>query len=159
MSVKSIYLAGGLFNAADRLHNLFLEKHLVLLGYEVVFPQRQALRFFDGDRFDIAEIVNDCQRSSTSAALIYVGNADGPDADGGTCVEYGMAIVATKRAIVYRTDFRTAEDRELGVNAMFKAHGTEFVYHPCFFTELAEVEQYYESLAQKIHEAILRVFS
>lgn len=150
----TLYLAGGLFNAGERLHNLYLEKHLKILGYEVILPQREALKFFETDHFNVAGIVEDCGLSAMSHKNLYIGNADGADADSGTCVEYGMAIIATKRAIVYRTDFRTAPEKELGVNAMLNVVGTKFIYFPCFFTKLNEVDAYYQSLAQKIHEAI-----
>jgi nucleoside 2-deoxyribosyltransferase len=85
---------------------------------------------------------------------LYVGNIDGSDANSGTSVEYGIAIAVVGRAVIYRTDFRTAPEKEVGVNAMFRLKETVFVYHPCFFTELDQVEDYYRELAQKIHEAI-----
>lgn len=155
--MRTLYLAGGLFNAAERLHNLYLERALKRLGYEVVLPQREALKFFDRDHFDVVGIVKDCRTSATNSLHLYVGSVDGADADSGTCVEYGMAIEASKQAIVYRTDFRTALEKELGVNAMLQADGTVLVYKPCFFTELDQVDGYYKELAQKIHEAILEV--
>lgn len=152
-----IYLAGGLFNAGERLHNLYLEKFLKKLGHHVILPQREALKFFDEKQFNVSAIVEDCMQSCTNPDHICVACADGADADSGTAVEYGMAIASNGRAIVYRTDFRTAMEKELGVNAMFKAKGTSFIYYPCFFTELDEVEAYYEELARRIHEAILGI--
>lgn len=152
--MKKIYLAGGLFNAGERLHNLYLEKHLKALGYEVILPQREALKAFNGESFDVKAIVKNCRDSSSDPEYMFVGNADGPDSDSGTCVEYGFAIASIGRAVIYRTDFRTAPDRELGINAMLTGEGTVFVYEPCFFTELEQVENYYRELANKIHKAI-----
>jgi len=152
-----VYLAGGLFNAGERLHNLRLEQALKTLGREVILPQREALRFFNGTIFDIPKIVEDCRLAAADPANILVANVDGGDADSGTAVEYGIAITATGRAIVYRTDFRTAPDRELGLNAMFRAEKTSFIYKPCFFTELAQVDDYYRELAQEIDEDIRRI--
>ena len=152
--VKKLYLAGGLFNAGERLHNLFLEKYLKDFGYEIILPQREATKFFVGENFDIKGIVKDCQGSSLSPDNIYIGSADGPDADSGTCVEYGLAIASTGQAVVYRTDFRTDLDREIGVNGMLNLEGTRFIYAPCFFTDLDQVEEYYKNLAYAIHEAI-----
>ena len=149
-----IYLAGGLFNAGERLHNLFLEKYLQELGHMVILPQRRAGSFWDGHQFDIKKLAADCAACSADRKAIYVGNVDGADADSGTAVEYGIAIAQKGEAVIYRTDFRTAADRELGVNGMFRLSGTEFVYHPCFFTELDEVENYYRALAAAINEAI-----
>ena len=149
-----LYLAGGLFNAGERLHNLYLEKHLRALGYETVLPQRRANRFFKDGKFDVDGIVQDCLCSCMTSENLYVGSADGADADSGGSIEYGIAITSTQAAVVYRTDFRTAEDRELGLNAMFKVCGTYFVYEPCFFTKLGEVDAYYRKLARAIHKAV-----
>ncbi|MFH1236189.1 MAG: nucleoside 2-deoxyribosyltransferase [Parcubacteria group bacterium] len=153
-TTPSLYLAGGLFNAGERLHNLYLEKHLRNLGYVTILPQREALKFFSEGRFDIAGIVADCMQSCANPANLYVGNSDGADSDSGTAVEYGIAITATRAVIVYRTDFRTALENELGVNAMMRAEGTKLIYEPCFFTELDQVDAYYANLAQKIHLAV-----
>lgn len=152
-----IYLAGALFNAGERLHNLYLEKYLKALGYEVELPQREALKAFDGKIFDVKTIVRACRNASSDPENIFVGNADGPDSDSGTCVEYGFAIASAGNAVIYRTDFRTALDRELGINAMLTGEGTEFVYEPCFFTELDQVDAYYAGLAARIDEAIKKI--
>lgn len=159
MTFPKIYLGGGLFNAGERLHNLYLEKALKALGHDVMLPQREALKFFENDRFNVSGIVEDCRSSCSNPGNVFVGNADGADADSGTCVEYGIALTSTGRAVVYRTDFRTALDKEVGVNAMLGARGTTFLYHPCFFTELDQVDAYYQELAQKIHEAVLALES
>lgn len=74
--------------------------------------------------------------------------------DSGMSVEYGIAIISTGKAIVYRTDFRTAPDRELDLNAMLTAEGTTFIYEPCYITELSQVDSYYAKLAKQIHDAI-----
>ena len=152
--MKRIYLAGGLFNAGERLHNLHLEKALKDLGYDVILPQREALRHFDGKVFNVSDIVESCSNCCSDINNLFVGNTDGSDSDSGTCVEYGIAISSNKRAIVYRTDFRTAEEKELGLNAMLKAKKTIFVYEPCFFTELSEVDLFYQKLAKRIDKAI-----
>lgn len=155
----TIYLAGGLFNAGERLHNLFLEKCLKKLGYEVILPQRESLKFFDGKNFNIDGIVEDCKQSCIDPENIYVGNSDGADSDSGTCVEYGIAITATGRAVVFRTDFRTALEKEVGLNAMLRGRGTALIYKPCFFTELDQVEEFYSELAQEIHKAIQEIMN
>lgn len=154
MDEPTLYLAGGLFNAGERLHLLYLEKHLKLLGHKVVLPQREALNFFDGGSFDVKGIVEHCRVRCEDAKNIFVGSSDGADADSGTAIEYGIAITATGRAIVYRTDFRTDTEKELGMNAMFQARGTCFLYQPCYFTELDEVDDYYAKLARIIHESL-----
>lgn len=152
-----IYLGGGLFNAGQRLHILYLEKYLKELGYKVIVPQREALKHFDGEKFDTKGIVKSCEEACSNKNNVFVGCADGADADSGTCVEYAMAIARTGRAIVYRTDFRTAEDREVGINAMLKAEGTVFIYYPCYFTELKDVWRFYRGLAREIVRAIKKI--
>lgn len=153
--MAKIYLAGGLFNAGERIHNLYLEKHLKALGHEVILPQREALKYYEDCMFDIDAVQEDCKRHATDPMKICVVNADGADSDSGACVEYGMAITATGRAIVYRTDFRTAVEKEVGVNAMLRGRESVFVYSPCHFTELDEAEIYYEELARKIHGVLV----
>lgn len=152
-----LYLAGALFNAGERLHNLYLERALKALGYEVILPQREALKAFDGENFNVKTIVEGCRESCLNPENIFVGNADGPDSDSGTCVEYGIAVIATGKAIIYRTDFRTLPEKELGLNAMLTMEGTVFIYLPCFFTELYQVENYYKELAQQIGNAIKKL--
>ena len=152
--VKEIYLAGGCFNAAERMHNLLLEKQLQELGYTVVLPQRRALAFLNGDHFDLAAMAEDCKQSCTGKERVVVASIDGTHADDGTSVELGMAIVATGRAVVYRTDFRTAEEKEAGVNAMLKVNGVVYLYHPCYLAELSKATSFYKELAAKIHTAI-----
>ena len=154
--MATIYLAGGLFNAGERLHNLFLEKFLQELGHMIILPQREALKFFDKNgHLNLDAVAGDCRRYCEDERVIYVGNIDGADADSGTGVEYGIAITVAGAAIVYRTDFRTDAEKEIGVNAMLKLKGTTFIYHPCFFTELGdEVRNYYRELAKKIDEAV-----
>lgn len=150
-----LYLAGGLFNAGERLHNLFLEEALVKLGYDVVLPQRQALKHFSKDgSYSLNDIVNECIEFCKDRNILFVGCIDGSDADSGTSVEYGIAIAETGRAVLFRTDLRTALDKEVGINAMFRGERTSLVYEPSMFTELGEVKGYYDNLARKIGEAV-----
>ena len=150
-----VYLAGGLFNAGERLHNLFLERNLKALGHEIILPQREALKFFKNGNLDLNKIREDCEAHSINLESICVMNADGADPDSGACVEYGMAIATTGRAVVYRTDIRTAPEKEVGLNAMLQCKNTSYVYYMCSVTELNEIGKYYNELALKIHYAIL----
>ena len=158
---KPLYLAGDLFHAASRTHLLNLAVQLEQLGYEVVLPQKEAMKFQDPTTFsfNIRSIVKDCWAAARNPDNLFVGCVDGADADSGTCVEYGMAMESTGRAVVYRTDFRTSLEKEVGLNAMLTAEGTEFVYHPCFVTDLGDVVNYYRSLAEKIDEVVQRVLA
>lgn len=152
-----IYLAGPLFNAGERLHNLFLERYLKDLGFEIILPQKEALRFFDGEKFDVAAIVADCAAACRDHKTIVVACLDGTDADSGTAVELAIAREANGRVIVYRTDFRTDICREIGMNAMLLGEGSRLIYEPCFFTEYEQVNKFYKKLAARIYEEVMKI--
>jgi len=157
MAMHQLYLGGPLFDAGHRHHNLMLEAALIARGRRVILPQRRALEFKNSGGFDLVAIALDCQKCCEDRNTIFVGCLDGPDADSGTAVEYAYAMGATRRAILYRTDFRTAPEKELGLNAMFRHPGATFIYFPAFFTESEAVEQFYRELALLIHEAALAI--
>ena len=98
--MKTLYLAAGLFNAGARLHNLFLERELKKLGYDIILPQREALKFFDGKQFDVDGIVRACKQSCITPAHVCVACIDGADSDSGTAVEYGIMVAAIAAVIV-----------------------------------------------------------
>jgi nucleoside 2-deoxyribosyltransferase len=185
MKEISMYIAGGLFNVAERAHNAVLEKTLLEIAkvreinLKTTLPQRTAMQRYlsEEQRFDVKGIVSDCENDAASHDYILC-NLDGPDADSGTAVELGIAraqgLVKQKlveirglraleikvpRIITYRTDFRTALEREVGVNAMLSPKGSEFVYYPCFKVELSEMNEYYKGLASKIIEVIQKDLS
>lgn len=156
MKTPTLYLAGGLFNVAERRRNLYIERHLKSLGHDVIVPQREALKQFNDGVLDLEAVANNCMLAAMNRDNLFVGCIDGPDADSGTSVEFGMAIAATGKAVVYRTDFRTAPEREVGVNAMFKCRGAIYIYSPCYITELTQVSDFYCGLAFKIHEVVTK---
>jgi len=165
MEPIGIYLGGGLFNAGERLHNLTLEKALYTVATEreieidITLPQRKALERFipEEERFDVKGIVSDCYDDSKNPKKLLIGNIDGADADSGTSFEEGVAINSKGEAIVYRTDFRTDLEKEVGINAMLMPEGAVLVYEPCFFTELDQVDTYYTKLANKILDKVLEL--
>lgn len=178
MEEVSIYIAGGLFNAAERTHNSTLEKDLITtakkrgFNLKTTLPQRTALKRYlpDENRFDVAGIVSDCEIDASSHNYILC-NLDGTDADSGTSAELGiargqaLAYKITKNSkinipkiITYRTDFRTSLENEVGVNAMLNPKGSTFIYCPCFAIEPEEIRHYYKELASKIIQVIEKDF-
>ncbi len=175
MKKISLYSAGGLFNASERMHNSKLEKNLKSvasldgIGLKITLPQRVALnRFISSEEgFDVEGIVSDCMSDAAGHDFILC-NLDGPDADSGTSAEYGIALgqyiafsklsqkIKCKysfhlpKIITYRTDFRTSPEKEVGVNAMLKAEGTAHIYYPCFAIELEQLDEFYLGLANEI---------
>ncbi len=170
----SIYLAGPLFCLADRHQNLLLAKELEELGYLVILPQKEAIKFFDGTKFDVMGICKDC-RSQSMNCQVVVANIDGSDADSGTSTEVGMAhatamiaksllaaasispgvqLLPNKPVVIcFRTDFRTSIENEVGYNAMFNL-ADKIIYKPAYVNSFEEVAAFYRELAQEIDEAI-----
>jgi nucleoside 2-deoxyribosyltransferase len=158
MKYPTIYLAGPLFTLAERTHNLKLEKMLRLLGHQVILPQKRAVDFVTPQGVNLKQMVLDCAEQASNSDNILVANLDGPDTDSGTAVEYGLAIRATGRAIVYRTDIRTVPEKEVGLNAMFGLEETRFIHMPCLANTEDEVQEFYFELASQIHKAIVDLF-
>ena len=158
MEKITIYLAASLFNIAERHRNLLLARELELLEYMVILPQKEALKFFDGKVFDLVGISENCFRDVIRHDVI-VANIDGPDADSGTSIEVGIAIMSKSfyynrpLVICVRTDFRTAIDQEVGINAMFHL-ADKIIYKPSFINSLEEAEKFYQELALEIHSTI-----
>lgn len=169
MEEISLYGAGPLFNIADRHHNLLLERELKALGYKEILPQREAMKFFDGQKFDVMQICRDCENKAMTTPVI-IANIDGPDADSGTADEVGVARATKILAemfpaipwkpiiICVRTDFRTDMEREIGFNAMFRL-ADKVIYKPAFVNSLEEVTVFYKELARAIDEAIKEIMA
>lgn len=154
----NLYLAAPLFGAGERLHNLYLERYLKDLGHHIILPQREAKKLFEAyPRTALDRIKENCRNTTEGDNCIYVGCVDGPDADSGTCVEYGLTLAQKGSAIIYRTDIRTEPSREIGLNAMLTLKGTTYIYFPCYITELHEAQPYYQDLASKIHAAVQEI--
>jgi nucleoside 2-deoxyribosyltransferase len=98
-----LYLAGPLFTTAEREFNARVAARLRELGYEVCLPQEIEQRGKSARDIFIKDM------EGIDWADVVVANMDGPDPDSGTCWECGYAY-GKKKIIVYRTDFRAAEE-------------------------------------------------
>jgi hypothetical protein len=154
---KAIYLAGPLFDFANRFRNILLAECLEELGYEVILPQREALKAYNGEGFDIAEIARMCREACRNPNNIVVGNGDGPEPDCGTVVEITIGHEINGVAFYCRTDFRTFPEKEVGVNAMLTGEGIIFIYEPCYAVEAEDLRVFYKRLALRIHEEIMKL--
>lgn len=150
--VANIYLAGGLFNIAEQAHNLFLELTLAPHGHNIVLPQRRAelYRSEITGECDTASIRRDCVEHCTDPSFITVACSDGADIDGGTSYEIAAAEFTTGRAVVYRTDFRTVEGKEIGVNCMLRSDRVRYVYYEAHLIDIHKIEDFYKELARRI---------
>ena len=134
-----IYLAGPLFSTAERDFNARLAQRLRDLGHEVWLPQESEQATMTPAqifREDVAGI---------DWAEAVVANMDGADPDSGTCWECGYAY-KKKRVIVFRTDFRAADDPD---KAPFNLMLTESA-DMCFVLPFASTDE----VAQKIDAAL-----
>jgi len=161
-AMRRIYLAGPLFGIADRHHNLLLARELERFGYEVVLPQKEALRFLNGHSLDLKGLSEDCKRQSMESDVV-VANIDGADVDAGTAVEVGMALAGASfatqnrpKVICVRTDFRTDPEQEIGINSMFGLVD-KVIYIPAFVSTFAEVANLYRNLANEIDTVIKKL--
>lgn len=145
-----VYLAGPLFSISERTHNLRLARELTKLGYEVLLPQVEALKYLP----DLLAICKDCKGKAMTSDIV-VASIDGSDADSGTAMEVGLALASFYRPVVIcvRTDFRTSLKDEVGINGMLQLVD-RLIYKPSFVTALKESEDFYEELALEIHKAI-----
>ncbi len=117
-----VYLAGPLFTLAERKFNDDLRNLLRVRCLDATFilPQETSDKFLP----DLKAVAEDCFKQVRECTVV-VACLDGPDADGGTCVEVGYAIALGKTVIGYRTDFRAGEVD--GMNAMLRYGCTEIL--------------------------------
>jgi nucleoside 2-deoxyribosyltransferase len=94
-----IYLAGPLFNAAERNFNNELTRLLRDKGHEVWLPQEFEQRTMTAKQIFARDV------EGIDWAEVVVANMDGPDPDSGTSWECGYAY-RKKPVILFRTDFR-----------------------------------------------------
>lgn len=105
-----IYLAGPLFTLAERAFNADLAAQLRKREHEVFLPQEHPTS--SGEEafsYDVAGL-DKCE--------VIVACMDGPDPDSGTCWEVGYGFAKGKHLVLYRTDFRGADDLTAPYNLM-----------------------------------------
>jgi nucleoside 2-deoxyribosyltransferase len=97
-----IYLAGPLFNTAEREFNAKLAGLLGTHGHHVWLPQENEQRDMTAEQIFRKDV------EGMDWADVVVANMDGPDPDSGTSWECGYAY-GKKPVIVFRTDFRAGD--------------------------------------------------
>lgn len=147
-SIQTIYMAGPLFTAAERVHNIRLAGALRAYGYNIILPQKDTNQFFPDGRFDLHGTCAYDLICATNYDLVLA-NIDGPDADSGTCVEVGAAMASHIKVLCVRTDIRTDTKSEVGVNGMLQL-ADRIIYKPALFTDLTTLKIFYEELVEDI---------
>ncbi|HEY4885431.1 MAG TPA: nucleoside 2-deoxyribosyltransferase [Myxococcales bacterium] len=102
---KLIYVAGPLFNEAERLHDERIAEECENLGFRTFLPHRDAglETNRNSDEIYAADLHN------LEQADFLVANLDGADVDAGTAWEIGYAVARGKTVIGLRTDRRCLE--------------------------------------------------
>jgi nucleoside 2-deoxyribosyltransferase len=136
-----LYIAGPLFTSAERTFNADLASKLAVLGYEVWLPQDNEPR----EKTAAAIFAKDVEGIDWADAV--VANMDGPDPDSGTAWECGYAYAKRKPVILFRTDFRGANDGDAFVNLMLFASATVALKLP--FASVGEV-------AKRVHAELVK---
>jgi nucleoside 2-deoxyribosyltransferase len=120
------------------------------MGYSVLLPQEEALRFTTPEGVDANGIAELCYMQAVRCDVMVV-VLDGADSDSGTSLEAGIkighhrALNGAGTIIGVRTDFRASEDGQL--NAMFRLLD-KVVYFPSFNEDP-------EALCRTLHGTIL----
>src|SRR3954468_19364722 len=103
-----LFLAGPLFNAAEREFNRRLRDLLVAAGHDVWLPQENEPRARGAKAIFKKDV------EGIDWAQVVVGNMDAPDPDSGTGGECACAHARKNPFIASRTDTRHAEDASIG---------------------------------------------
>ena len=109
---KKVYLAGPLFNQAEKDFNLEITKVLEDCGYQVFLPQRdgiEAAQLEGTSEDEMIEMIFSLDEGKVKESDILFMNLDGRVPDEGACVELGIAYANGKRCYGFKTDTRSVE--------------------------------------------------
>ena len=105
------YIAGPLFNDAEKAFNLKLDALIQSLGIQTYLPQRdggESIRMIrEGQQPErVRRRLFELDVSQVKACDLFICILNGRVPDEGTCVELGMAYILGKECIGYQTDSR-----------------------------------------------------
>ena len=105
------YIAGPLFNDAEKAFNLKVNALIQSLGIQTYLPQRdggESIRMIrEGQPPErVRRRLFELDVSEVRACDLFICILDGRVPDEGTCVELGMAYILEKKCIGYQTDSR-----------------------------------------------------
>lgn len=110
----NVYLAGPLFNVAERRFNLEIKELLLTLGFDTYIPQEDSglIDEFIRQGMDMHrardQIFQQNQKAIENADIVLF-VLDGRVPDEGACIESGFAFALGKECIGMQTDFRSVE--------------------------------------------------
>ena len=105
------YIAGPLFNDAEKAFNLKVDALVQSLGFETYLPQRdggESIRMIrEGQPPErVRRRLFELDVKQVKACDLFICILDGRVPDEGTCVELGMAYILGKQCLGYQTDSR-----------------------------------------------------
>jgi nucleoside 2-deoxyribosyltransferase len=105
------YIAGPLFNDAEKAHNLKVDALVQSLSIQTYLPQRdggESIRMIrEGQPPErVRRRLFELDVSQVRSCDLFICILDGRVPDEGTCVELGMAYILEKECIGYQTDSR-----------------------------------------------------
>lgn len=109
---KKVYIAGPMFNQAEKDFNLKIAEVLEDYGYQVFLPQRdgiEAAQLEGKTEEEIIEMIFELDVMEVQKADIVFMNLDGRVPDEGACVELGIAYACGKCCYGFKTDTRAIE--------------------------------------------------
>lgn len=109
-----VYLAGPLFNLAERRFNVELNSLVKRMGFETYFPQEDAGLLDDlirqgRDIMQARDYIFERNRDAIETCDLVVFLLDGRVPDEGACIEAGIGYAMGKQVVGLKTDFRSGE--------------------------------------------------
>lgn len=149
MKKQRAYLAGPLFNKAEKDFNCAVAKILEDAGYDVFLPQRDGFEaaLLDGKTQDEkVKLIFDKDTSEIEKADILFMVLDGRVPDDGACVELGIAYRGGKRCYGLKTDTRSLQ-LDMDLNPLIRGCFKKVFYNTDGDKALAELKTYLEKNA------------
>ena len=109
---KKVYMAGPMFNQAEKDFNLKITNLLEEYGYQVFLPQRDGIEaaLLEGKtEEELTQMIFELDAGEVKKADIVFMNIDGRVPDEGASVELGIAYGIGKRCYGFKTDTRAVE--------------------------------------------------
>jgi nucleoside 2-deoxyribosyltransferase len=140
-----LYFAAPLFTTAERDFNAEVVRILRLLGHEIFLPQEHPQKPGETTAAGIFGKEVDAIRDAEGIVVC----ADGPDPDSGSSWELGNAW-RDKLSVVFRTDFRDADDGFPPCNLMLVQSANTFIN--CKWKSCSQIAEAIDSAFRALYD-------
>src|ERR1700726_928924 len=141
-----LYFAGPLFTTAERIFNAAVVYHLRLYGHEVFLPQEHPQKPGEVTAHGIFTKEVDAMRVAEGIVVC----ADGLDPDSGSSWELGNCW-RDKLSVVFRSDFRDADDGFPPCNLMLVQSANTFVN--CKWKSVDQIAEAIDSALRALYQS------